>query len=136
MRAFAGLALVSGTVSVVGFGSSCGAGDSGAVPVTVGISVSPEISMVNARVAGGKCAHLGGGVVVASSSRSLGTGRARGARWQKGMEVVSAGRIVGIIVGCVVRDISLELAPAYHLHVRSKVGEVGGGARLLESEMR
>jgi hypothetical protein len=49
---------------------------------------------------------------------------------------VSAGRIVGIIVGCVVRDISLELAPAYHLHVRSKVGEVGGGARLLESEMR
>lgn len=71
MRAFAGLALVSGTVSVVGLGSSCGAGDSGAVPVTVAISVSPVISMVNARVVGGECAHPGGDVVVASSSRSL-----------------------------------------------------------------
>lgn len=77
MRAFAGLALASGTVSVVGLGSSCGAGDSGAVPVTVAISTSPVISIVNARVAGGERAHLGGGVVGASSSRSLGTGRAR-----------------------------------------------------------
>ena len=78
MRALAGLALASATVSVVGLGSSCGAGDSGAVPATVAILVSPLISMLNARAAGGECAHSGGGVVVASSSRSLGSGRAAG----------------------------------------------------------
>jgi hypothetical protein len=64
-------------VSVVGLGSSCGDGDSGAVPVAVTISVSPVMSMANARVAGGECAHLGSGVVIASSSRSLGTARSQ-----------------------------------------------------------
>lgn len=126
MRAFAGLALASGTVSVVGLGSSCGAGDSGAVPVTVAISVSPVISMVNARVADGERAHLGGAVLWL---RARVARREPGAtaRWRKGAEVVSADRMGGIVVKCVGHGFSREGNAA---SLACAIG--AGGSRLLE----